>query len=64
MTGHGQAISLLTSAFAGAVGGWLSWLGGLNTANSVLAGASAFGATLVIMILVIQFLQDREPSGH
>ena len=66
LTGHGQAvwlaISLLTSALAAAAGGWLSWLGGLNAANCVLAGGSAFGATLVIMIVVIQFLQDHQSS--
>jgi hypothetical protein len=54
------AIALLASVIAGAACGLLSWLGGLNAANAVLAGASAAGAVLTLAILVLHFVEDRD----
>jgi len=49
---------LLAALVIGAGAGWLTWAGGANTANAILAGGGAFAATAFLLIALIQFL-DR-----
>jgi hypothetical protein len=52
MQGIWFAIMGLASVLIGVGGGVLSWLGGLNVSNAVLAGAGAFAGALILMITV------------
>ena len=49
-------VALLTAALVGLVAGWLTWLGGANVANSVLAGGAAFAGASFLMLSCIQFV--------
>jgi hypothetical protein len=55
------ALSVLFALFLGASGGVLSWLGGMNPPNAVLAGAGAFAGTLALVLAVIHYLAAPEP---
>jgi hypothetical protein len=50
------AIMLLAASILGTSGGLLSWLGGMNTPNAILAGAGAFAGTLLLGIAVAHFM--------
>jgi hypothetical protein len=50
------AIILLAAAMVGCVGGLLSWLGGMNPANAVLAGAGSFGSAILLILSMFHFV--------
>jgi hypothetical protein len=47
---------LLAAAMLGSVGGLLSWLGGMNVANAILAGAGTFSGAILLMLALFRFL--------
>ena len=53
------AIALLSAVLVGAAAGLLTWTGGANPANAVLAGGGAFGAATLLLLTVIQFATTR-----
>lgn len=54
------AIVLLFAVITATASGMLSWLGGMNPANALLAGAGAFAGTVILALAVIHFLTDAE----
>jgi hypothetical protein len=50
------AITMLAAALLGASAGLLSWLGGMNPPNSILAAAGAFAGTMLLILAVVHFL--------
>lgn len=52
------AVILLASALVGIVAGFLTWLGGANPANAILAAGAAFSATALLAITLIQFARS------
>jgi hypothetical protein len=51
------AIMALAAAILGIGCGLLSWLGGMNVPNAILAGIGTFGTTLIIMITIRHFIK-------
>jgi hypothetical protein len=49
------ANALVVASVVGIVACGLSWLGGMNAATSVLAGASAFAGTVALLLAIIKF---------
>lgn len=56
------AIIVFVAMMVGAAGGMLSWLGGANVPNAVLAGAGSFGATVLLMLAIAYFLDGTHPN--
>lgn len=50
------ASALLFSIITGISGGVLAWLGGDNPPDAVMAGASTFAATMILAVLILEFL--------
>lgn len=50
------AIMVQTAAGVGVAAGFLSWRGGMNVAQATLAGATAFGGSLALLITVGYYL--------
>jgi hypothetical protein len=53
------ALAVLAAALVGSVGGLLSWIGGMNPAQAILAGAASFGATTILLLKVIRFVTEQ-----
>jgi hypothetical protein len=47
------AIATLTAVIVGAAAGLLSWAGGLNPPNAILAGGGAFGGALLLILTLL-----------
>jgi hypothetical protein len=47
----------------GAAGLWC-WARGQQRASAILAGGSAFGATILVLLAVVAFLNATGDSGH
>jgi hypothetical protein len=56
------AIMALAATILGIGCGLLSWLGGMNVPNAILAGIGAFGTTLIVMITIRRF--TKRDSRH
>jgi hypothetical protein len=56
------SIMVLAAVFLGAGGGLLSWAGGMNLANAILAGSGAFGGSLLLMITVKHYLDKPDTT--
>jgi hypothetical protein len=56
------AIIMIVAAVIGVAGGTLSWLGGASVPNAVLAGAGSFGATVLLLLAIMYFLDGTRPS--
>lgn len=50
------AITVLAASMVGTSAGVLSWLGGMNSPNAILAGGGAFAGTVILGLTVIHFL--------
>ena len=50
------AITVLAAGMVGVTAGVLSWLGGMNSPNAILAGGGAFAGTVILGLTVIHFL--------
>lgn len=49
------AIAILAAVLVGAAAGLLSWAGGLNPPNAVLAGGGAFGGAVMLAVALLRF---------
>jgi hypothetical protein len=54
------AITLLTASILGVSSGLLSWIGGANPANSILAGGGAFAGVVILILAIIHFLNGPD----
>jgi hypothetical protein len=54
---------VLAATLLGAGGAVLSWMGGGNVANAILAGAGAFGASMALMIAIKHFLDRTDAAS-
>lgn len=54
------AIIVLAAALVGLVAGLLSWAGGMNPANAVLAGGGAFAGGVLLLLSAVQFVAGAE----
>jgi hypothetical protein len=53
------AIALLTGVVIGVIAGWLTWAGGVTVPLAVVAGGTAFGATVCLFIMLIKYVIDN-----
>ncbi len=54
------AITVLTAALIGAVGGLLAWSGGMNPPTAILTGGGAFTGTVLLIITMLRFAVDTD----
>jgi hypothetical protein len=55
---------MVTTAIVDATAGLWCWAGGQQPASAILAGGSAFGATILILLAVFAFPNATGDSGH
>ena len=55
------AIFLLPAALVAAVAGFLAWAGGAEPPHALLTAGGAFGAAILLLIAVAQYLDGSSP---
>ncbi|MFG1803340.1 hypothetical protein ACGFI4_24675 [Micromonospora carbonacea] len=53
-------VAVLAASLTGLVAGWVSWALDPGVGKTLLAGGSAFGASLVVMLTAINFVLKRD----
>jgi hypothetical protein len=58
LRGAWLGLTLLVAVLAGVTGGILSWLGGINIPQAIIAGAAAFAGTTALILSMARFLLE------
>lgn len=53
------AIFVLTAALVATVAGFLAWAGGAEPPHALLTAGGAFGATILLLVSLAQYLDGR-----